>query len=326
MNVYRLTQRAKVATDTPARIATIIVLAFDDDGDADRFVTAMIRAQLASVLEDGRVTIHGNTERIRDQEAWFAGLHESRVAGGRARASQGKRNSSGRFEKLNDLPARHPARVQLDTSCVQQNQHVLSLKSLVLGSNTEETTKNLDLPSTPKPKRTRKPKESSGASPPEGRTTAFRAAWLDGYRKKYGEAYPWGARENGQTANLLGSYTSEQLVSLVPYWFAWQRPEVIRGGHSFGKGAHSFVMKLDELRADIADSSRRKQAAQAEDAEKQANKAIAGMSQAERVAAKLSGEENGNDDHHQESVTPRTARPEQTNFVDARAFQSKALG
>lgn len=274
--VYRATQDAEIYEEESPRLVTVCALIFTSDDEAERFFTAMIRAQLAVLLDDRRVRIRGNKEHIE------------RLNGYRARASAG---GIARSRKSNDFVAskQAPSKHQLATP-LSTNEP--SLAPLLPFSNTEETTKNLDLASTPKKKRTRKPKDSSGASPPEGRTTAFRLTWLQHYKKKYGTDYPWGARENGQTATLLGTYSSDQLCGLVPYWFAWQRPEVIRGGHSFGKGPACFLLKLDELRADIADSDRRKTAAQVASAERQAENTIASISQAERVANKLSGATN----------------------------------
>lgn len=105
MNVYRLTQRAKVAIESPARIATIVVLAFNDDDEADAFLSAMVRAQLASIMDDGRMSIHGNAERIKQQDDWEAEHLKRSIAGGKARAAECKRDASGQFKKLNDLPA-----------------------------------------------------------------------------------------------------------------------------------------------------------------------------------------------------------------------------
>lgn len=109
---------------------------------------------------------------------------------------------------------------------------------------------------------TKKQKRLPAAKPAGGRSVAFRLAWFEHYRKKLGTDPAWGKRENGQVTQLLGSTTEDELIGLVPYFFAWQRPEVIRAGYSFGKGAHCFVLKVDELRADIADQGRRQTAAQ----------------------------------------------------------------
>jgi hypothetical protein len=141
-----------------------------------------------------------------------------------------------------------------------------------------------------KPKRKRKP--SSGASPSEGVTVPVRVAWLREYEKKYKQPAAWGRKENGQCAQLLGTFTASELVELVPYFFAWKNADVIDGGHSFGTGAHSFVMKIHQLRADVANAERRKESAQIRDEQKQANRVVAGMSQAERLAQRFTGEGN----------------------------------
>jgi hypothetical protein len=121
--------------------------------------------------------------------------------------------------------------------------------------------------------KTKRVRQNLPGALPAGATVPVRLAWVEAWEKKYpGQKAAWGRRENGQVSQLLGTYTADELVGLVPYFFAWQRPEVIRGGHSFGKGPACFVLKVDELRADIADSDRRKSAAVAEANDKRANK------------------------------------------------------
>lgn len=89
VNVYRLTQRAGIAIESAARICTVVVLAFESDEAADQFLTAMISAQLAAVLEDGRIHIRGNDK------------HVARVAEMLANASKGGKKSQ--QKKRNDF-------------------------------------------------------------------------------------------------------------------------------------------------------------------------------------------------------------------------------
>lgn len=112
VNFYRLTQRARVVTETPGRIVTVVVIAFDSDADADRFVTAMVQAQLISVLGDGRLLIHGNEKRIAEQDQWL----NKQIDAGKARAAGAERDGAGRFKKLNDLSSQAPASDQPETS------------------------------------------------------------------------------------------------------------------------------------------------------------------------------------------------------------------
>lgn len=99
--VYRATQRAEVHEETPARLVTICALHFDSDEQAERFFTAMVRAQLAVVLDDGRIRIRGNERRLSELDEW----RKRSVAGGKARAKAAKRDAAGQWKKLNDSPA-----------------------------------------------------------------------------------------------------------------------------------------------------------------------------------------------------------------------------
>lgn len=136
INVYRLTQRARVYADRPDRIATVIVIAFDDDDDANKFMDAMIRSQLASMREDGLMVIHGNSGRIAAQDEWRRKQKMGATAGGKARAEKGSRDGSGRFKKSNDLPAANPAPSSLDQPV--QPSLVLDLQSW--NTNTQAAT------------------------------------------------------------------------------------------------------------------------------------------------------------------------------------------
>jgi hypothetical protein len=272
VRLYGATQAAGVHEETSDRILTVCALEFASDDVGERFLTAMIKAQLAVVLDDGRIRIRGNGEHVQR-----AIVYKNRASNG------GKASAKARNRNLNDSVTTSTPASALDAQPPSQP----SFTPLLLSSKDEETTKrDLDLPAeVPKTKR----RKSSPGAAPSGVTVPIRVAWFREYEKKYGQAAAWGRKENGQCAQLLGTFSATELVELVPFFFAWKRPEVIRAGHSFGKGANSFVMKIDELRADIADSERRKLAAQAEEAEKQGNRAVAGISQAERVAARFGG-------------------------------------
>jgi hypothetical protein len=142
-----------------------------------------------------------------------------------------------------------------------------------------ETETETDLAAKP----TRKRKASPGASQP-GRTVAVRDAWVAAWEERYpGQRAVWGMREGGQCAQLLGSYTPEELVDLTKHFFAWKRPEVIRAGHSFGKGSACFVLKIEELRADMAAPQRRAVAAQLTERERLSDTAAADADQINRI-------------------------------------------
>ena len=105
--VYRATQRAEVHEETPARLTTICALHFDSDEAADRFFTAMIAAQLAVLLDDGRIRIRGNGEHI----ARLNQYRDRASKGGNAKAR--KRND---FVASKQAPSKHQAATPLSTS------------------------------------------------------------------------------------------------------------------------------------------------------------------------------------------------------------------
>lgn len=87
VSVYRLTQRAGIVADTSERICFAVAIAFESDDEADVFLTAMIAAQLAAVLEDGTIHIKGNEKHVDRLER----LRSTSSAGGKARQEK-KRN------------------------------------------------------------------------------------------------------------------------------------------------------------------------------------------------------------------------------------------
>jgi hypothetical protein len=116
-----------------------------------------------------------------------------------------------------------------------------------------------------------------------------RGAFLSAYAARYPQAsrYPWGAREGGAAKNWLKSVPLDEALSLVTWFFAWKRPEVIKAGHPFCTGAQSLILKFHELRADLAHPERRAFAAAVTGDEKQATHEAEGAAQQRRVLAKL---------------------------------------
>lgn len=89
--VYRATQRMKIVAESVERLITASVLHFDSDEQCARFISAMISAQLAVPLEDGRVHIRGNGDHIQRLEHWRKNASEG-----------GKRSAEQRRKKPND--------------------------------------------------------------------------------------------------------------------------------------------------------------------------------------------------------------------------------
>lgn len=156
-----------------------------------------------------------------------------------------------------------------------------------------------------------------------GPIAIIRRAFLDGYAARYpnAKAYPWGAKESGQAKNLLKSIPLEELLEMIGAWFAWGNARVINGGHAFGTGSDSFVWRYIELRADMDAPERRVDAAKSMHAERNANRVVGTRSQAERLAEKLSGENNGNRTD-QEVGSQRAIGPGSASVADVRNFQS----
>ncbi len=94
------------------------------------------------------------------------------------------------------------------------------------------------------------------------------ALWFGAYENRYKAKPVWSAVYGRQLQGILGKSNIAELRRLIPAFFAWKRPEVIRGGHSLSTGFASFAMKIDELRADLLDPERRAFAAQVLEREK----------------------------------------------------------
>jgi hypothetical protein len=118
-----------------------------------------------------------------------------------------------------------------------------------------------------------------------------RGAFLSAYAARYPQAsrYPWGAREGGAAKNWLKSVPLDEALSLVTWFFAWKRPEVIKSGHPFCTGSNALVMKFHELRADLAHPERRAFAAAVNNDEQQAIHNSEGEAQTARIVAKITG-------------------------------------
>lgn len=262
---WRDTQEEEITSAPRGRIITVCALAFESDEETDRFLSALIKAQLAHEDEVG-YHIRGNND------------HVVRLNGYRSRASKG---GIARQKNFNDFAASKQAPAKQVLKQMPSTGEP-SFAPLLLTPNTEETTKNLDLRATSK--KTRTPKASLVPSVP-GVTVAVRNAWTESFEKRYpGQRAVWGQREGGQCKTLLGTFTSDELVDLVRHFFAWKRPEVIKAGHSFGTGGSCFVLKVHELRADMAAPQRRHEAAKLAERERISDTAAADDDQITRIA------------------------------------------
>jgi hypothetical protein len=77
------------------------------------------------------------------------------------------------------------------------------------------------------------------------------------YRFVYGE-YPivWGLRENTQAKRLCESTSMDNIFKYLELFFSWKNSDVVKNGHSFCVGYNSFVVKLNELQAEINNPNR----------------------------------------------------------------------
>jgi hypothetical protein len=266
--VYRATQKAGIISETQARVLTVCVLHFESDEETDRFLTAMVSSQLAAVLENGDLHIRGNERHVERLDRLLSNSGKG-----------GKASAVTRQKKINDSQTESQASAKLQGTTTQAVGNA-PYSLLPSPSSKEVNTKILDLAVTPaKAKR----RTSPGASQP-GVTIPVRDAWVAAYEKRYpGQRAVWGAKEGGQAANLLKSFSADELGELVRHFFAWKRPEVIRSGHSFGTGSNSFLLKIHELRADMAAPQRRAEAAKLQEREKISDTAAADADQVTRI-------------------------------------------
>lgn len=153
-------------------------------------------------------------------------------------------------------------------------------------------------------RRTRRTPSAPDADAPVPGSDRVVEAWFKAYEAKYKQKPKWGGRQGKQLKALLkgSGYTVDELVALVPYFFAWQRPDVIKAGHSWGTGYACFVLKLDELRADIADQDRRKDAAVIAEREKQRDSIAVDDDELNRINALAAAQRNPFDERQWRSV------------------------
>lgn len=228
--VYRATQRAEIHEETPARLVTVCALHFDSDEQGERFFTAMLRAQLAVLLADGRIRIRGNGEHI------------ARLIDYRARASKaGLASSAAKRKKLNDFvnykltpsqPTANPQLTPVEPSYAPMLPFSFSPKDSL------QTSSALNAPTA---KKTRQPKPKK----PTTDTHRIRLAWEAAYLKRHGVVYlNW----DGAHAKFAKSLEdrAERVTALLPAYFA------LPVQHTFYEGFDSLKAHLNKLHANHA--------------------------------------------------------------------------
>jgi hypothetical protein len=255
--LWRRTQNVEIVTCSRDQLLGLIRLDYDNDDDASRFIDVCVSVGLIS--EDGsEVTIKGNEQHV----SRISSLRKRARSGGFAKAS--KSVPTGRQQAA----SRH-------------------------GQGTENSA--LPTPSsllpTPYNHKSKKEEEIHPISEktPIGQ---IRAAFLVGYAARYnGKSYHWGLKYNGQAKNILKNWPLATVLDLVPKFFAWSRPEVIRAGHPFGNGPHSFVFRIDELYADTHTPERRLEAEVVRANEHEGMRRAEGMAQSQRIEQAITSTE-----------------------------------
>src|SRR5574343_664495 len=88
-------------------------------------------------------------------------------------------------------------------------------------------------------------KKKSEANP---NSAKVKECFLYCYKKRYGFDYMgWGAKENTQILNWMKSYSFEQCIYLIEYYFRWNDPFIVREGHPLSL----LIMKSQRLVTDI---------------------------------------------------------------------------
>lgn len=267
---YRSTQDAELVEAPLARIVSVVAAHFDSDSQAESFVRAMAASRLATGSLDGAsFLIHGNEPHVLRLRR----LRKQASAGGLARANGQSEDSLS--VSLATGTDKAPHRVP--------TQSAPTPSSLLLAPDVNTRS------GSPKAKKRNTPSAPVVEQPGFSELVGL---WFEGYRGFYGRDPVWTAVHGKQLKNIIAKSSVEELRTLVPLFFKWQRAEVIKAGHSLSTGYASFSQKLDELRADVLNAKRRKQAAIADDVEKNENKQAATVGQSERVAAKFIEEQN----------------------------------
>jgi hypothetical protein len=172
-------------------------------------------------------------------------------------------------------------------------------------------------------------KTKRGRSPEElERARLVKSAFFAGHEQFYGKPPDqWGAPENAHVYHLLKSSSAEVLAEKARAYFGWSNQRAINAGHPFMNHPGSFSANLAEIKADMIAPQRRVLSAQVQDAEKQANKQAARISQAERVAARFGAphEQATNLDPASRTDQPRALGPRETDRPDGRDVQPELI-
>ncbi len=270
---YRRTQAVEMVTATKSAIVCAVVIDFDSDAWAERFVLAMVAAHLLAV--DGEsITIKGNNK------------HVGRLTQLRATASAGAKAKNAKYPMFvpprgEDVPASSPPVPRAPSSLLLAPSSLLQDQIQIRDPKISESASRV---SPRKPKSPRTPEEQAKAA-------EVRQAFHAGYRGFYKrEITGWGAKENAHIYDLLKTWPAAELAVMAAHYFAWKRDEVIRAGHPFMGTYASFSAKVHELHADLLKPERRALAAEVRDLERIDTRDAEEAAQSKRVLKLLNEE------------------------------------
>lgn len=247
---WRETQHRELVTVSREsfRLATFVRLR-----DPQGTLLAMEASGLATKKSDDEWLIHGNEEHAKRLGMY----REKAQKGGIARQ---------RASKLPASNPKKPAASQQAASKLNQRA-LLAPSSLLQKQDPDLCVSDSDLPpainfedlprSPPATPAGRHPSvwsELAGEverAKPLTPAAQIRRAYHEAYGKKFKREFKgWGKRENGQAAQLVGSWSLATVLELIPKFFDWNNPQVMMAGYPFGLGHASFISRIHELDAD----------------------------------------------------------------------------
>lgn len=248
---WRETQRRKLAWVTEAEFRDALKLRVV--GDPRALLDAMVAADFAT-FDSGRWFLRGNDKHIERLETYQdrarkGGIARQLKAGSKQAQSKPKAKQEARRQASSNEPAASPPMLLYSTT---DHDLQISDPALIPSHRSED----------PQRSATTSKNEVAAQSP----TARIRAAYLDGYRRKFGRDYAgWGARANGQATQLQRDWPAERIVELVGLFFDWNNPRAIAAGYPFG----FFATAIHELDTDTHAPERKRIARTLDAAERQ---------------------------------------------------------
>lgn len=209
------------------RSAIVTAIDIDDAANLDGFATAMIKAELAEDMGDGKVRIRGVADRI----GYLLAAAENGRKGGRARA-EGAPRKGGRF--IRRAPSRHQAGPGRSPS-----DRLAATRPLPLPLPPAPV---LPLPLAPDPTQPL-PQEESPAGAVGLRRQEVIDCWAGLYRAQTGQPYHFTKVDTARIGRLTKTYTAVEVMSRIELLFSgeigWLKPPFTIG--SLEKNWNSLV-------------------------------------------------------------------------------------